>query len=69
MQDIIMDVAKELGIENHLSIKEFADSIEPLVTIAYSAKAVQARIRADTLLNRERLKMVLSELAQLAQRG
>ena len=69
MEDIIMDVAKELGISDHVSVKERADSIESLVTITYSTKAVQSRICLEALLDRERLKKTLAGLAQLAQRG
>jgi hypothetical protein len=68
MADPIMDVTKELGIAEHVAIDEPADSAEPFVTITY-AKPVRSRISVNVQLDKDRLKKVLAEMAQLSQRG
>lgn len=67
MRDIIMGAANELGIGAHIFIKEFADSIEPVVTIAYAPRAVQSRISWPLLMDTKQLKIVLSDMARMAR--
>lgn len=45
--ELIDRAAKVLGIAEHVSVKETAESIDPFVTVSYPPKAVQTRIPAS----------------------
>jgi hypothetical protein len=69
MRELILRAANELGLSEHVSIQEPADSPEALVTVSYPPKAIQTRIAAELLMEADlsQLKIILSDLARMAQ--
>jgi hypothetical protein len=70
MVDLVMRAAKELGLVEHVSVRELSETADPVVTVSYPPKAVQARIPfryfAETDLRK--VRFILSDLAKMAQR-
>jgi hypothetical protein len=69
MEELIMRAARELGMDSNVSVREFADSIEPLVTVTFPPKAVQTRISWNLFLERNltQVKLILSDMAKMAK--
>lgn len=69
MGDLIMKAARDLGIDSNISVKEFANSIDPLVTVTFPPKAFQGRISATLLMEQDltQVKMILSDMAKMAK--
>jgi hypothetical protein len=67
--EMIIRAAVELGIADHVSVKETAESIDPFVTVSYPPKAVQGRISAHYFMEADlaQVKIILSDLAKMAQ--
>ncbi len=70
MVGFVMKAASDLGIADHVSAKEHAEWIDPLVTVTYSSKAVQGRISALLLTEpgQQQAKIILSDMAAMAQK-
>lgn len=70
MGDLVIRAAKELGIAEHVSVREFGESLDPLVTVTYSPKAVQSRIPVRYFMEEDlhQVKIILSDLARRVQR-
>jgi hypothetical protein len=69
VRDLIMSAASELGIADHVSVRESAEAIEPLVAITFPSKSVQSRIRWNVLIDPRLLRSTLRAMATLAQRN
>ena len=69
MSELVMNAARDLGIADHVSVKE-DEFLNPLVTVAYPPKAVQGRISATLFMEEslEQVKVILSDMAKMAQR-
>jgi hypothetical protein len=69
MGDLVMRAAKELGLAEHVSVKEFSDSPDPLVTVSYPPNSVQGRIAVHYLIEEDlhQVKIILSDMAKMAQ--
>jgi len=70
MGDLVMRAANELGIGEHVSVREFGNSLDPLVTVTYATKAVQSRIPVHYLMEEDlhHVRTVLGDLVRMAQR-
>jgi hypothetical protein len=68
--ELVDRAAVEIGIAEHVSVKETAESIDPLVTVSYPPKAVQGRIPAHYFMEADlaQVKMILADFAGMAQR-
>jgi hypothetical protein len=67
--DLVMKVANELGIGDHVSVTEFPETLDPLATISYSPKQqVRCRIPSRCFLEPDlkQVKILLAELARKA---
>ena len=69
MGELVMKAARELGIAVHVSVKE-DEFVNPLVTVAYSPKAVQSRIPAKLFMEESlaQVKVILGDMSKMAQR-
>lgn len=70
MGDLVMRAANELGIGEHVFVRELAETPDPLVTVSYPPKAVQGRIPVQYLMEEDlhQAKTILTDLARMAQR-
>src|SRR5208283_686930 len=61
--------ANGLGIGEHVSVREFAETLDPLVTVSYPPKAVQGRIPVQYLMEADlhQVKVIPTDLAKMAQ--
>ena len=69
MTNLVIRAANELGIGEHVSVREFAESLDPLVTVTYAPKAVQGRIPAHYFMEEDlhQVKIILTDFARAAQ--
>jgi hypothetical protein len=72
MDEIIMRVARELEIAEHVYVASFDEkNPDPLVTVVYAPhNGVQGRIRAELLMEKDlvQLKTILHEMDELAKK-
>jgi hypothetical protein len=70
MGDLVIRAANELGIGEHVSVREFAESLDPLVTVTYPTGVVQKRIPVHYFLEEDlrQVKIILTDLTRMAQR-
>jgi hypothetical protein len=70
MGDLVIRAANELGIGEHVFVKELAETPDPLVTVSYPPKAVQSRIPVQCLMEEDlrQVKIILTDLVRMAQR-
>jgi len=68
MDEIILKAASEIGLGSHVSVAPFGGG-DPLVTISFPPKAVQRRIPARYLAERDlsQLKAILNDMGRTAK--
>ncbi|HYM10138.1 MAG TPA: hypothetical protein VEU62_05385 [Bryobacterales bacterium] len=69
MGDLVMRAANELGLGEHVFVREFPETPDPLVTVSYPPRAVQSRIPAYYFMDGDlrQVKVILNDLARMAQ--
>jgi hypothetical protein len=66
MEELVMKAARELGIDQHVPVKAFAGSADPLVTVAFPPRAQQRRIPVRLLMEDglTQVKTILSDMTR-----
>jgi len=70
MTELVMKAARELGIGDHVFVRELADRPDPLVMVTYPPKAVQGSIPIRYVMDErlDHVKTILSVMAKRAQK-